>query len=259
MSCTNESIYNALLDMAVQGLNPGKKQCYFIAYGNQLLLQRSYMGTVMVAKRLGGIKDVHANVVYLGDEFKYDVIVDGGVDVTSHSSALENRGPDKIIAAYAAIRLNDGGRYTELMTISEIKKAWGQGATRGNSPAHQNFPEEMAKKTVINRACKLFVNTSDDSDLLSDSFNRTTDNEYDYGKTDTQGPAALPENASAASGEAARMDALLFGGADAAPDIPEPAHEEKSKDEPTSDEDTSQVDAEFEARMQEETREVFGE
>jgi recombinational DNA repair protein RecT len=259
MSCTNESIYNALLDMAVQGLNPGKKQCYFIAYGNQLLLQRSYMGTVMVAKRLGGIKDVHANVVYLGDDFKYDVIIEGGVDIVNHSSALENRGPDKIIAAYAAIKLNDGGRYTELMTISEIKKAWGQGATRGNSPAHQNFPEEMAKKTVINRACKLFVNTSDDSDLLSDSFNRTTDNEYDYGKTDTQGPAAPPENTGAVSGEAARMDALLFGGADVAPEVPEPAHEEIPKDESTAGESADQADAEFEERMERETREAFGE
>ena len=38
-----------------------------------------------------------------------------------------------------------------------------QGATKGQSPAHRNFPQEMAKKTVIGRACKLFVSTSDDA------------------------------------------------------------------------------------------------
>ena len=36
----------------------------------------------------------------------------------------------------------------------------------------------MAKKTVINRACKRFINTSDDSPVLVDAFNRTTESEY---------------------------------------------------------------------------------
>ena len=37
----------------------------------------------------------------------------------------------------------------------------------------------MAKRTVINRASKTFLNTSDDSDVLVDTINRTTENEYD--------------------------------------------------------------------------------
>ena len=64
------------------------------------------------------------------------------------------------------------------MTMDQIKKAWGQGATKGGSPAHKDFTEEMAKKTVINRACKRFINTSDDSPVLVDAFNRTTESEY---------------------------------------------------------------------------------
>jgi recombination protein RecT len=36
----------------------------------------------------------------------------------------------------------------------------------------------MAKRTVINRAAKAFINTSDDSDLLIESINNTTSNEY---------------------------------------------------------------------------------
>lgn len=42
----------------------------------------------------------------------------------------------------------------------------------------------MAKRTVINRAAKSFINTSDDSDLLIDSVNRTTENEYDNERVD---------------------------------------------------------------------------
>ena len=40
--CTSTSIANSLFDMVIQGLNPAKEQCYFIAYGNQLVCQRSY-------------------------------------------------------------------------------------------------------------------------------------------------------------------------------------------------------------------------
>lgn len=72
-ACTQASISMALLDMVIQGLSPSKNQCYFIPYGNQLTLMRSYMGTVAAAKRFGNIKDVFAQVVYEGDLFKYEI------------------------------------------------------------------------------------------------------------------------------------------------------------------------------------------
>ena len=75
-SCTHESIVNSLLDMAIQGLNPSKKQVYFIAYGSQLVCQRSYFGTVAVTKRVTHCKDVFAEPVYEGDEFEY--VIDRG-------------------------------------------------------------------------------------------------------------------------------------------------------------------------------------
>lgn len=37
----------------------------------------------------------------------------------------------------------------------------------------------MAKRTVINRAAKIFINTSDDSDLLTGSINAVTKAEYE--------------------------------------------------------------------------------
>ncbi|WP_278335248.1 recombinase RecT [Clostridium kluyveri] len=54
--CTKNSIIGSLYDMCLQGLTPAKKQCYFVVYGNQLQLMRSYMGTVAVTKRLRGVK-----------------------------------------------------------------------------------------------------------------------------------------------------------------------------------------------------------
>ena len=37
----------------------------------------------------------------------------------------------------------------------------------------------MAKRTVLNRAAKMFINTSDDSDLLTGAINNTTENEFE--------------------------------------------------------------------------------
>lgn len=177
--CSQSSIANSLLDMVVQGLSPAKKQCYFIVYGNELTLSRSYMGTVAVAKRFGDVKDVKAQVVYQDDEFEYEIDpMTSDISITKHRQKLENIDNGKIKAVYAVVTKNDGSHYVEVMTMEQVRKAWGQGATKGQSPAHKNFAEEMAKKTVINRACKLFVNTSSDSAILTGSFNRTTENDY---------------------------------------------------------------------------------
>lgn len=63
-----------------------------------------------------------------------------------------------------------------VMTKKEIDKSWAQAKTKN---VQNNFPQEMAKRTVINRAAKQFFNTSDDNDLFIDAVNRTTENEYD--------------------------------------------------------------------------------
>lgn len=179
-SCSKPSIANALLDMCIQGLSPAKKQCYFIPYGGKLQLSRSYLGTVAIAKRLKGIKNVVANCIYEGDEFEYKLDLNTGLKViTKHEQKFENIDPAKIKGAYAIVIKEDGQNHVEIMNIGQIKKAWGQGAAKGSSGAHQNFTDEMAKKTVINRACKMYVNTSDDSDLLVEAFNNSDEKTYD--------------------------------------------------------------------------------
>lgn len=170
-ACTQTSIANALLDMVVQGLSPLKKQCYFIAYGNQLQLSRSYLGTIAATKRLKGVKDVRANIIYEGDTFEYEINVDTGLKkILKHEQHFENIDITKIKGAYAIVIKDDGDNYVEIMNMNQIRLAWNQGPMKGNSGAHKNFTDEMAKKTVINRACKMYVNTSDDSDIIVGAF-----------------------------------------------------------------------------------------
>ncbi|WP_242730355.1 recombinase RecT [Bacillus altitudinis] len=178
-SCSRESIANSLLDMVVQGLSPAKTQCYFIPYGKQLQLNRSYFGTQAVLKRLTNVKDIWANVIYEGDVFDYEI--DGGREkLIKHETKFENR--DKpIIGAYAVVKTIDDVELLTVMTKKEIETSWSQAKTKA---VQTKFPQEMAKRTVINRAAKNFINTSDDSDLLVQAINNSTENEYENERVD---------------------------------------------------------------------------
>lgn len=175
-TCSRDSIANALLDMVVQGLNPAKKQGYFIAYGNQLAFQRSYFGTATVATRVLECLTPWAEVVYAKDEFEYE-ITRTGKKITKHVQRLENIDPKAIVAAYAVIEWPDSNRetYTEIMTMEQIKQSWKMSKMNPDDKdsTHSKYPDQMAKRTVINRACKLLINSTTDNDLLIEHFNRS--------------------------------------------------------------------------------------
>ncbi|HAR6487871.1 TPA: recombinase RecT [Staphylococcus pseudintermedius] len=173
MACNDVSKANALLDMVTQGLNPAKGQCYFIPYGDKMQLQRSYHGNIMMLKRDAGAKDVVAQVIYDGDTFKQELDSVGRIKSIKHEQDFFNINKDKIIGAYCTIIFDDNREnYIEIMTMDQIKQAWMQSpmikdeAALNRSKAHNNFKEEMAKKTVINRAAKRYINSSTDEGLL---------------------------------------------------------------------------------------------
>lgn len=166
--CTKDSIANALLKMVVLGLSAIKKQCDFIIYGNKLECTPEYTGNIALAIRYGGLKYHKANAIFAGDVFKFEIGEDGRRKLIEHKQTLESFGGD-IIGAYVTYELEDGTKDMEIMNIHQIKKSWEQGAMKGLSPAHKNFTDQMAIKTVYNRACKLLIRASNDSVLLGDS------------------------------------------------------------------------------------------
>ena len=181
-SCTRASIINTLQSMLYQGLNPDKKQCYFIAYGDKLTLQRSYFGSMHVARMVDpAITDICYDVVYEGDVFEMEKRR-GHTVVATHRQKLENVDKSKIIAAYCSVFRGDA-EDTTVMTMDEIKAAWHKSRMnpvdeRGNIKAnstHGQYTKDMVIKTVVNRACKYIINSSDDSSLLARAVNGTYD------------------------------------------------------------------------------------
>ena len=204
-SCTRNSVINALQDMLYQGLNPSKKQCYFIAYGDKLVLQRSYFGSMHVARMVDpSITDICYDAVYEGDDFEY-AKVRGRTVIVSHRQKLTNIDKDKIIAAYCSVFRGDT-EDTTIMTMEEIKAAWrkskmspieANGNIKKNS-THDQYTKDMAIKTVVNHACKYIINSSDDSTLLMESAKNTYD--------DTQDKADIIEAEIAANANAVEVD-----------------------------------------------------
>lgn len=220
--CTKDSIANSLLDMAVQGLNPAKKQGYFIAYGKQLVFQRSYFGTMAVTKRVAGAKDIFAEVVYKGDEFEY-TIKNGNKYIMKHIQKIENVDPDNIVAAYCTIIFDDDRQFTDIMTWQEIQKAWSKSKMNPEKEGstHKEFAQEMCRKTVINRACKRYLNSSDDGSLLMYHVNRA-----DEVAAEAEVEAEIEENANQ------ELIDIEYEVADEEPEVEEKAAEEPKERKP---------------------------
>ncbi len=164
-SCSRASVMEAMLDTVMQGLNPSKDQVYYIPYGKKLVAQRSYFGDMAVVKRVEDIEEIRSNLIYKGDEITINN-ENGRSIVEDHETSWENR-QNEIAGAYAVVVFGDDrpDRY-EIMTKGEIEQSWDQ-SKMNNSPTQNDFPGEMAKRTVVRRACKTIINSSDDEKLLA--------------------------------------------------------------------------------------------
>ena len=171
-TCTKASIANVLLEMVIRGEHP-MKHCYFIPYGNQLTFMEKYTGKLMRAKRDTEIAEVNANVLREGEEFVYTVDKKGVLRLVSHKPTFQTMGKP-IVGAYAVVVNKDGSTHLEVMTMDMIQKAWNQGGFGDKdrqTGAHKNFTDQMCKKTVIARACKVALESSSDRDEDEDNEN----------------------------------------------------------------------------------------
>jgi len=181
--CSRDSIYLAILNMGLQGLNPIKDQCYFVVYGKKLECIRSYMGSEMVAKSVNpAIADIRAQCIFENDTIDIN-LKDGKTIVRDHKISFPDMANSNIIGAYVlAIGVDESILFSDLMTMDEIKQSWRQSKIKIiddddnliSTTTHARFSIEMAKRTVINRLCKRIINTSNDQALL-ESYRKTRD------------------------------------------------------------------------------------
>jgi len=177
-SCSQVSIANTLMDMVTLGVSMQKKQCYPVAYGGKLQCQISVYGNTCIARRYG-LKTIDAMCIYEGDTFSYH-IENAKIVVDEHKQDFLHINKDKIIGAYAIVTMESGDQYVELMNMDMIKQAWKQGFgyKENGSGTHQKFTDQMAMKTVKNRALKYIIRTYG-TQVVSDAYDGFENSEMD--------------------------------------------------------------------------------
>lgn len=172
-SCSKVSIINALLDMVTDALTPARDQGYFIPKSGRVGWWRSYYGYEAIARRVAPVADIYKNIVWKGDKIKIEYR-GGQHGVVNHQTDPDNWSNDEsdIRMAYAVLVYSDGrpSRY-EIMNMDQIKASWKQGDLDGEGPAHNNFPGQMAKRTVVKRLLNPIINAGDDSHLVGSELN----------------------------------------------------------------------------------------
>lgn len=159
LNCDLRSFVGAILQAAQLGLEPDGVlgEAYLIPFGKECTLIPGYKGLLKLARQSGQISSITARAVHAKDEFVFEF---GLQEDLKHVPSREEE-PGPLTDVYAIARLKDGGVQVDVMTSADVNrirdKSQGyQNARRFNKPTPwDEHYDEMAKKTVIRRLCKL--------------------------------------------------------------------------------------------------------
>lgn len=155
-----QSVINAVTNVAAIGisLNPARKQAYLVPRDKKVCLDISYIGLVDLATQSGSIVWAKAELVYASDSFQMGE--PGTMPAHKFNPFSKDRG--EVIGAYVVAKTPGGEYLTDAMSIDEINairdrsSAWRAWIEKKKSCPWVTDPGEMAKKTVIKRASKLW-------------------------------------------------------------------------------------------------------
>jgi recombination protein RecT len=156
------SVIAAVTNIAAIGisLNPAKKQAYLVPRKNRICLDISYIGLLDLAVASGSIMWGQAELVHKADTFRL-----AGFDkppVHERDPFAADRG--EVVGVYVVVKTHTGDYLTTAMSIGEVNEirdrseSWKKNAAGKRGP-WETDPGEMAKKTVIKRASKLWPKT----------------------------------------------------------------------------------------------------
>ncbi|MEO0698223.1 MAG: RecT family recombinase, partial [Pseudomonadota bacterium] len=158
-----QSVINAVTNVAAIGisLNPAKKQAYLVPRDGKICLDISYMGLLDLAIGSGSIRWGQAEIVNESDAFA----LNGFDKPPRHERNPFAKDRGEVVGVYVVVKTHDGDYLTTTMTLDEVNgirdrsSAWKAWISKKKSCPWVTDPGEMAKKTVIKRAYKLWPKT----------------------------------------------------------------------------------------------------
>jgi phage RecT family recombinase len=174
LACTRQSIFNACMKCAQDGLLPDGREAAIVPFGESEDGQRkssdqaTYLpmiqGLRKKARNSGELSDWYAEIVHAGDEFDYQL---GDEPRILHKPSLKGGRARAITHAYSIAKFKDGGISREVMTIDEvedIRRKYSR-AKKGPWADPITYPE-MVRKTVARLHAKQLPMSSDLDDLI---------------------------------------------------------------------------------------------
>jgi len=155
-----QSVINAVTNVAAIGisLNPARKQAYLVPRDRKVCLDISYIGLADLATQSGSIVWVKAELVYESDSFQMG---EPGT-MPSHKFNPFSKDRGSVLGAYCVVKTPGGEYLCDAMSIEEINairdrsSAWKAWIEKKKSCPWVTDPGEMAKKTVVKRASKMW-------------------------------------------------------------------------------------------------------
>lgn len=228
--CTPMSILTSLMTCAELGLAPSTLgTAYLVPYRNgrtgryecQLIV--GYRGLVELARRSGTISTIQAAAVREGDEWEFEL----GLNAKLRHVPKADRGKP-IVRVWAMVQFKDGAHQVAVMDRAEIEEIRRASKAGNNGPWVSNF-EEMAKKTVIRRLCKLLPLTPEIEQQIA-VVDRT---EFDFNELAGDAPRESEEAEAPSQQETSEALAARIKGA-AAKETPQPVAAETPIEKPAA-------------------------
>jgi recombination protein RecT len=147
--CTPASFLRCVGELAALGLEPDGRKAHLIPRKDQCTYIVDYKGIKESLYRNKDVLSEHSDVVREGDLFECQFGSDAHL---RHSPNLQKRG-SAVIAAYAFVKLPDGGEMFDVMSRDEIEVIRKRSSAGNDGPWVTDWAE-MAKKTVFRRLAK---------------------------------------------------------------------------------------------------------
>jgi recombination protein RecT len=187
LRCNQQSLFSACLAAAQDGLLPDGREGAIVPRKGLAVWQPMIGGIFKRVKTSGSVASLSANVVYEGEQF---AVLLGDEDRIVHQRDLALVKPGHEVAVYAIAKLKDGSKEREIMTWEQVMTVR-QASAMPNSGPWTDWPDEMARKTVVRRLAKRLPVLEQGDEALHRTIERV-DQLYDFGNQRIEAPAPSP-------------------------------------------------------------------
>ena len=156
--CSQPSVFKALIDCAQTGLLPNGRDAAIAPFKGKATFIPMVHGLRKLVHETGVVSFIDSEIIHDKDKVDTRIDSESGRVFKMEMDFFENRGIP--IGAVAFAKLHNGDFVYKIMTNQEITKRRNKSPTKTKAIWNE-WPDEMAKKTVIKALCDMLPMNSD--------------------------------------------------------------------------------------------------